>query len=219
MKQPRLSDFLKILELTGLSPEALSGYFGIASITLRRWKESPRNKPIPQVYQQAIAEGVYRLLIEKKLDASSPDVTRFLATLPTLSFEAAIRSLGAEDLLQAEGKADYNEKFCSALSHIGMSEAHRSEVEANREKIRGFQKLSREWSDRVSALSKVVFSAKLSSLDKMVAYGALFYLIFPLDLIPDHIPVVGLLDDYAVLGIAAAYYLKRYPDLFKEPKQ
>lgn len=39
---------------------------------------------------------------------------------------------------------------------------------------------------------------------KMIIVGALSYLIFPIDLIPDFIPVVGLADDSAV--IAAAVY-------------
>jgi len=39
---------------------------------------------------------------------------------------------------------------------------------------------------------------------KMIMLGALSYLIFPIDLIPDFIPVVGLADDAAI--IAAAVY-------------
>lgn len=39
---------------------------------------------------------------------------------------------------------------------------------------------------------------------KMIIVGALSYLIFPVDLIPDFVPVVGLADDGAV--IAAAVY-------------
>ena len=38
----------------------------------------------------------------------------------------------------------------------------------------------------------------------MIIVGALSYLIFPIDLIPDFIPVVGLADDASV--IAAAVY-------------
>lgn len=37
---------------------------------------------------------------------------------------------------------------------------------------------------------------------KMIIVGALSYLIFPIDLIPDFIPVVGLADDAAVIATA-----------------
>jgi uncharacterized membrane protein YkvA (DUF1232 family) len=37
---------------------------------------------------------------------------------------------------------------------------------------------------------------------KAVAIGALIYFVSPIDLIPDHIAVVGYLDDFAVLSLA-----------------
>ncbi|MDS9471811.1 YkvA family protein [Sporosarcina pasteurii] len=51
------------------------------------------------------------------------------------------------------------------------------------------------------------YTAKSPSVpksSKMIIVGALSYLIFPVDVIPDFIPVVGLADDSAV--IAAAVY-------------
>jgi uncharacterized membrane protein YkvA (DUF1232 family) len=52
-------------------------------------------------------------------------------------------------------------------------------------------------------------------MEKLSAYGALFYLITVFDLIPDTIPVFGVLDDFAILGIVTAYYLRKFPDLFR----
>jgi uncharacterized membrane protein YkvA (DUF1232 family) len=46
-----------------------------------------------------------------------------------------------------------------------------------------------------------------------VAYGALFYLILPFDLIPDSIPVFGYVDDFGILGFAVAYYARKFPEL------
>jgi uncharacterized membrane protein YkvA (DUF1232 family) len=48
-----------------------------------------------------------------------------------------------------------------------------------------------------------------------VAYGALYYLLCPLDLIPDNVPVFGLMDDYCVLGLAASHYAKKHKNLFE----
>ncbi len=45
----------------------------------------------------------------------------------------------------------------------------------------------------------------------MIIVGALSYLIFPVDLIPDFIPVVGLVDDASVIA-AAVYKVISYID-------
>ena len=47
-------------------------------------------------------------------------------------------------------------------------------------------------------------SPEVPKSSKMIIVGALSYLIFPVDLIPDFIPVVGLADDASV--VAAAVY-------------
>ena len=52
-------------------------------------------------------------------------------------------------------------------------------------------------------------SDKVSTKDKAIIIGALGYLISPLDVIPDAIPIAGLGDDLAVL----IYVLQRYNQL------
>ena len=69
-----------------------------------------------------------------------------------------------------------------------------------------------------SAGAKLVYAAlilfytlqsdKVSKKDKAIIIGALGYMISPLDVIPDAIPIVGLTDDCAVL----AYVLKKIWD-------
>ena len=89
-----------------------------------------------------------------------------------------------------------------SVSDIGKKSNHQSEVDSNKSRIFSFKKWSKEWSQRISSLWKVIASPQLTSLDKMVAYGALFYLLTPFDLIPDYIPVFGYLDDFVILGFA-----------------
>ena len=45
---------------------------------------------------------------------------------------------------------------------------------------------------------------------KAIAIGALLYLIFPLDAIPDIIPALGLTDDVAVITVAISNLTKHY---------
>ena len=58
-------------------------------------------------------------------------------------------------------------------------------------------------------------SDKVSTADKAIIIGALGYLISPLDVIPDAIPIAGLTDDLAVL----IYALKKVWDSVDAPIQ
>lgn len=49
---------------------------------------------------------------------------------------------------------------------------------------------------------------KLSIKDKLIAIGAIGYFISPLDLIPDWIPVIGYLDDLAILSWAVGVIIQ-----------
>lgn len=51
-------------------------------------------------------------------------------------------------------------------------------------------------------LLKVVFDKQTQTRVRMIAIGALIYFINPVDLIPDHIPVIGYVDDLAVMTMA-----------------
>ena len=54
-------------------------------------------------------------------------------------------------------------------------------------------------------LSYTLQSDKVSAKDKAIIIGALGYMISPLDVVPDAVPIVGLTDDMAVL----LYVLKK----------
>ncbi|MEL7037776.1 MAG: YkvA family protein [Cyanobacteria bacterium J06592_8] len=56
---------------------------------------------------------------------------------------------------------------------------------------------------KVQGLSKAVIDPRVAWQEKSIAVGALLYLISPVDLIPDTIPVVGLIDDAGVISSAA----------------
>ena len=55
-------------------------------------------------------------------------------------------------------------------------------------------------------------SPEVPKSSKMIIVGALSYLIFPIDLIPDFIPVIGLADDAAVI-VTAVYKVMSHIDV------
>lgn len=71
-----------------------------------------------------------------------------------------------------------------------------------------FQKLKTQRFDQIfhefcSRLYEVAKSPSTTTKVKAIAIGALLYFINPIDLIPDHTPVIGFVDDLAVLSLAA----------------
>ena len=49
----------------------------------------------------------------------------------------------------------------------------------------------------------------VSGWHKLVGVLAIAYVISPIDLIPDAIPVIGWMDDVGVIALVAAWYLKQ----------
>ena len=167
---------------------------------------------LPRVYVPAVRDACYTLIAQGRLDADSPVAAALLAQSTSSEYDAALQNLGLDkgfDLQHASSQDD----VLVGLSRIGAQQQKQSNVEHNRSKIFSFKKLGTEWSNRIGTLWRIVGSNKIGRVEKAVAYGALFYLVTPIDFIPDHIPFFGMLDDFGVLGIALAYYKSRLPDL------
>ena len=62
---------------------------------------------------------------------------------------------------------------------------------------------------RAKQLWDYFHSGKASTTEKAIVIAVLFYLVSPVDLVPDMIPIAGLLDDVTIAGIALDYILKR----------
>ena len=202
-----------VLAETKLSPEQLAPTLGVGSMTVRRWKSEPGKKQLSKTYERSVIEGFYQLLIDGHLSSKSRVVQDAIDSSPSLSFQAALNSLGVAEDIQAPSDS-HEDKMAVILSQIGSSEKRRKQVDASKSKLHALKKMGQEWAKRISMMMEVIRSAKLSTLDKLVAYGALFYLICPFDLIPDQIPIIGYVDDFAILGFAVAYYVRKFPDLF-----
>jgi uncharacterized membrane protein YkvA (DUF1232 family) len=211
------SHLLTIEKEARLSPEQLAEKLGVSGMTLRRWRDLPSGKELPPLYTKAIIGVVHQLVNDGKLSIESSSVKAVVSEQQQRCGESGSLQPGfSGDVLEAE-KLDLK-NMTQSLFEMGSNEFKRSEVEKSAKKILSFKKKGRGWASRISSLMAVLKSDELHLLDKLVAYGAFFYLINPFDLVPDYIPVFGYMDDFFILGLAAAYYAKRFPSLVKAIK-
>lgn len=204
-----------LMNETQLSPEVLGSRLGISGMTLRRWRKEPGDRELPKLYSNALAGVIHELAAEGKLTKESSVVQAAMTQTRWTPFDSAAAHLGITwDRLKA---GQFSEpKLIESLSQIGGDADRQEEVKRSAKHILSFKNWGTEWKERISSLMKVLQSNDLHAFDKLVAYGALFYLVTPFDLIPDYIPVFGYMDDFIVLGLAAAYYLKRFPQLYSK---
>lgn len=85
------------------------------------------------------------------------------------------------------------------------SEAKEDDVENIAENLDGMKKgpIAGIWED-VIALWEMVQDPNSEWGAKALAIGALLYLVSPIDAVPDIIPILGLVDDAGVIGVAVA---------------
>ncbi len=210
----RISLLLNLMRETGLSPESLAKRMGISNMTVRRWLRRPHREKVGGIYEKAIRDAVYQMALDGLLTTDSRSYQYVLKTTRNLSLTAILKGLGFKNDFK-KGPNFSPDRLMVGLSQIGAKKSRKNEVEGSYKKIWSFSRLGSDWKKRISTLMKVVTTTgKISGRDKLVAYGALFYLLCPLDLIPDNIPVFGLMDDYVVLGLASAYYVNKYKNLF-----
>src|SRR5262249_30732376 len=113
--------------------------------------------------------------------------------------------------------SSHEEKIVTVLFNLGNSATARTSVEKSLGELQTFADWGPTWKYNLRTLTKIIKSDKFTFLEKQVAYGALFYLLLPLDLIPDAIPVFGYIDDFGMLCAAASHYSLKYPDQFPSP--
>ncbi|HVC09134.1 MAG TPA: YkvA family protein [Elusimicrobiota bacterium] len=205
----RYSQMLILVRETGLSPERAAPYFGLSGMTLRRWQENPLRGDLPEPYASACAKAVHRLVAEGVVSPESAVVGEILKESGEELQKSVEKTLGLAPNFLAEA-ANNSDVLESGLSRIGSDSQRRDAVERQKTRIFSFASWGKGWKRCISKLMEVIRSPELTLADKLVAYGALFYLITPFDLIPDTIPGIGYLDDFAILSLALLYYERRY---------
>jgi uncharacterized membrane protein YkvA (DUF1232 family) len=203
---------LDVLDKTGLSPEKAAAELGVSGMTLRRWRDKPVDEELPEIYRRASQPLLTRLVGEGRLSYRDPNVAAALAP-DDGGFVKTLREAGiTHEALAAPEK--FGDAVAKGLASIGRDENRQREVAASDKLIARVRAMGAQWKGVIDDMKLALASDRVTALDKLVAIGALFYLIMPFDLIPDAIPVFGYMDDFIVLTIAALYLRKRYPRLF-----
>ena len=212
MRDMRYGQVTSLLNETGMLPEDLSEYIGVSGSTYRRWLKAPSNGQLPAEYLPSIGAGIYRLLGEGKLSHDSPKVSAFLEKNLPGYFTAVLGSMSISDDLFSENSPQ-EEKIITALSSLGQSARIRDKVGGAVDFLQRAKEWGAGWKQRITFLSRTISLPDLGLVDKLAAYGALFYLFTPFDLVPDVMPVFGYVDDFGMLGFAVAYYGAKFPDM------
>lgn len=186
MKEYLVADLRTYLKTTGTSPEKFAREVQLSHMTIRRWLRKPDETAIPKKYY-----GLLKPLLQGA--SNSPN--------------------DAELDLDSQAQSSITEKLRS-LDMAGVME----EIEKSGQDFQDFQTLNQDLKSKLKTGSfdelfvgfcKSLFEAAKNPIStpsiRAVAIGALLYFINPIDLIPDHIPGIGYLDDLAVLSVAVNY--------------
>lgn len=198
---------LKAMQDAKCSPEEFGKLAGISGMTIRRWAKLKAGAALDSFYEPGVRQAIFKLISQGRLAADQHEA----APVPTGPLEAqhaaALVNLGLHDGFQIDGTG--NARALEALSSIGAQTLKQDAVRSGSKQFSSFKNLGREWSDRIGLLWRITRKKDLPSLEKLVAFGALFYLLTVIDFIPDQLPFVGLVDDFAILGLAVTYYVNR----------
>lgn len=213
----RYSQLLGVLDEAGLSPEQAAGELGVSGMTLRRWRAKAPGAALPEMYRRAFEPLLRRLIGEGRVHPEDPNIASAFAPADD-PFQKALFDAGITHAILEKGARDDDGAVVRGIARIGEDANRQAQVKNSGKMMARFKAMGSEWRSRIDDLTLALKSDRLTALDKLVAFGALFYLITPFDLIPDAIPVFGLMDDFIILGLAVMYYRKRFPHLFSNRK-
>jgi uncharacterized membrane protein YkvA (DUF1232 family) len=212
----RYRQLLAVLDKAGISPEKAAGELGVSGMTLRRWRAKGPDEKLPEMYRRAFEPLLRRLIGEGRIHPEDADAASALAPM-TDPFQKTLLGLGITHEILRDGDKEQG-TVTMGLARLGEDPNRQEQVLRSGRMLQRFRSMSADWKRRIGDLTFVVKTDRVAAFDKLVAFGALFYLITPFDLIPDAIPVFGLVDDFIILGIAVLYYRARFPRLFADNK-
>ncbi len=202
----KLAQLFAMIRKADLSPEQFASYLGISGMTIRRWQEQSPDNEVPELYQVALVKTVEKLILEGFLKVEDEEVLPFLRNRDVDNIKLNLQTLGLDldelRTLEAKNEAD----LYSALEKVGESNQRQEQVLSKLSDILNIGNLRVEMKESIKALVQIVKERRHEGRHALVAFGALFYLIAPLDLIPDAVPIFGFIDDFSMLNLSTLYY-------------
>ncbi len=187
MSQWKVADISLHLEKTGDSPEKFAKQIQLSNMTIRRWLKKPMDFEIPEKYHPLLDRHFHGKTVETTQNHEIPE----WMTARSQQFGANYTEMVST--LQNNGESVPEEQSVYQAVETKLTE-------------KGIDQVLRDYASQVMALIK---SGNLIKSAKAICLGSLLYLVDPMDLVPDAIPILGYLDDMAVLSMAMQWAHKK----------
>ena len=106
-------------------------------------------------------------------------------------------------------KKDFDENEAAGMAANMGANATEADIQNVAEKMDSMKKgpLAKVW-NKVIQLWEAFKSPDTPKAVKAIIIGGLIYMVSPFDLVPDFIPVIGLLDDVSVIGLVFSQFIR-----------
>ena len=210
-KEMRISHVMELMKETGLSPEDLGERIGVSGMTIRRWARRSPDEVLSSLYADATRWAIYGLVVDGRISSRSQSANWAFATTDAMAQKARLVACGFPSSGES-GTWDEGE-ILRALERLGENSENQETVNSKRETIESYRSLGSGWQESIGVTVAAITKTGIPQRARAIAYGALCYLLFPFDLIPDSLAIVGLVDDFSMLSMATAYCQKVVTDL------
>lgn len=192
-----VKDLRNHLSSKEISPEKFSEEIKISNMTIRRLLKKPGNYLIPEKYHAQLDLHLGQV-------SPPPDSQEWLN-----KFSSTLNPSHSDDF----------SSLLSELEENGKSIKNPETLKRDIDKKLKDPNIGQILKSRVLTLFEAIRSNQIPVRHKAVCMGAILYLLNPFDLIPDAIPGIGYLDDFAVITLALGYLARTgKKDHFLSPK-
>lgn len=181
MKGITIGELRAFMEARNLSAEQVARDTRISNMTIRRLLKHDPKTSVPPKYELQI-----RTLLRGAPEIARPEAWLGLPELQSADFGSLL----------------------TEIEHSGENCKDVAQLEKDAKSKLSDPNVGRLLKENVQKLIRAVRSKKLGMKERAAALGALIYFVNPFDLIPDAVPGVGYIDDFAILVLVVALIAK-----------